>query len=170
MPQLRHRRLSVAILTAIAAPALAGCGGDRTTDRDIAFVGVTEAADLVAGEARLLRDATRGAWVDPRLASDHLAERIPGAVHVPLRDLRNRADELAEYDVLVVYGLTFKDPIALAASKVLLELKTADVYTLEGGLRAWTDAGRPAASGRPVEGEGDVSAGDDPDAEASDGG
>ncbi|MFK7960679.1 MAG: rhodanese-like domain-containing protein [Phycisphaerales bacterium] len=153
MTQPRHLPIFAALFSAIALIGLVGCGGDRTTDRDIAFVGVDSAAELVVGEARLLRDATRGAWVDPRLASDHLSERVPGALHVPLRDLRTRADELESYDVLVVYGLTFKDPIALAASKVLLELGIADVYTLEGGLRAWTDAGRPTASGRPTDEE-----------------
>jgi len=130
--------------------SLAGCS-NRTSDRDIALLGVDDARDVIGGAARADR---RTAWVDPRTASDWLTERIPGALHVPVGTMRDRAAELRAYDVLVIYGRGYKDPVAYAGAKVLGEIGVPDVQVLEGGLTAWTNAGRPVASGSPTPDEG----------------
>ena len=60
---------------------------------------------------------------------------------MPLERLQSDYLELNQYHVLVVYGNDYNDPVAVAASKSLIELGF-EVRTLRGGLRAWTADGR----------------------------
>jgi rhodanese-related sulfurtransferase len=141
---------------AIAALALllllmpaAGCSGS-TSDRDVELLGVGAAREAVAGRARVLSAARRGVWLDPRTTSDWLTERIPGALHVPMAAIRDRGEELRGYDVVVVYGRGFKDAVAYAAAKILVEIGVSEVRVLEGGLTAWKNSDLPVASGSPM--------------------
>lgn len=130
----------------------AGCTS-RTSDRDVQVMGVAAARTAVATPTTRLRRPARAAWVDPRTAGDWLTERIPGSLHVPVGSIRDRAEELRGYDVLVVYGRGYKDPVAYAASKVLVEIGVPRVSVLEGGLTAWIAEGGPVASGTPARDE-----------------
>jgi rhodanese-related sulfurtransferase len=146
-------RAAVAGVATLALAALAGCS-NRTTDRDVELLGVADAREAVVGGRTLLGEDRTGAWIDPRTVGDWLAERIPGALHVPVGEMRDRAPELRGYDVLVVYGRGFKDPVAIAGAKVLRDAGIGEVRVLEGGLTAWRDAGLPVASGSPAPDEG----------------
>jgi rhodanese-related sulfurtransferase len=97
---------------------------------------------LVEGRKKLLglAGATSGAWVDPRGERAYREGHIAGAINLPFQDVASRHEELKGYEILIVYGNTYRDPIAEAMSKRLMELKFKDVRTLRGGLRAWTDA------------------------------
>lgn len=143
----------VGMLAAALAILAAGCSG-RTTDRDVELLGVSDARESVVGARGLFGEDRTGAWIDPRTVDDWLAERIPGALHMPVGRMRDRAEELRAYDVLVVYGRGFKDPLAFAAAKVLRDIGVAEVRVLEGGLTAWLDADLPVASGSPTPDEG----------------
>lgn len=138
-----------ALALALSLPLVGGCSGS-TSDRDVELLGVPAAREAVAGRARALSAARRGAWVDPRTTSDWLTERIPGALHVPMGTIRDRAEELRGYDVVVVYGRGYKDALAYAASKVLVEIGVSEVRVLEGGLTAWQNSDLPVASGSPM--------------------
>ncbi len=159
-PHRPHRRRRLAGCTAVAAAAAAalllpaaGCS-TRTSDRDVQVLGVAAARSAVAAPTTRLRQPARAAWLDPRTAGDWLTERIPGALHVPMGSIRDRAEELRGYDLLVVYGRGYKDPVAFAASKVLVEIGVPQVSVLEGGLTAWINDGGPVASGTPARDEG----------------
>ncbi len=162
-PRRAHRRRPragctrlVAALAALATAAVllpsAGCSS-RTSDRDVQVLGVAAARTAVATPTTRLRRPARAAWVDPRTAGDWLTERIPGSLHVPVGSIRDRAEELRGYDVLVVYGRGYKDPVAYAASKVLVEIGVPRVSVLEGGLTAWIAEDGPVASGTPARDE-----------------
>jgi 3-mercaptopyruvate sulfurtransferase SseA len=131
------------ILAAATISFMTGCMEPRTSDRDVILIDSDEAMTLVEGRRRLLglAGATSGAWVDPRPERAFREGHIAGAINMPFQDVATRHEELRGYDVLIVYGNGFKDPIAYAMTKRLIELRHKDVRTLRGGLRAWTDAG-----------------------------
>lgn len=144
--RVRAIGLGIALLGGLVA---GGCQSS-TSDRDVALVGLEAARGLTGRVEGRLGGIRVGAWVDPRRESDWLTERIPGSIHAPIGSLRSRSDELAGYDVLVVYGDRYKDAIAVAAAKVLAEMGIAEVRLLEGGLQSYADSGLPTASGEPA--------------------
>jgi rhodanese-related sulfurtransferase len=133
----------------VAALAMtSGCFRTTTTDKNLTFISVVEAQEVVAGKKQLLGLAgtAKGVWLDPRTPQEFAAEHIPGAINVPYENLADEFKTLKQYDILVVYGVDYNDPKADAYSKRLIELGHRDVRTLNGGLRAWK------ADGNPVEG------------------
>jgi rhodanese-related sulfurtransferase len=67
---------------------------------------------------------------------------IDGAVHVPLRQLPGRVDEVPEGQVLVVCKVGSRSAQAVA----YLASLGRDVVNLDGGLVDWAGAGRPLVS------------------------
>lgn len=140
---LDRRRALVVAGGGLLAGVLAGCGNKRTSDRDLVLVGAPDAEALASGRRRGLGGRRRTLVVDPRTPLEFADGHVPGAVNVPFERLRTRSDELRGYDVLLVCGETYGDPIALAASKTLIDLGFGDVRTIEGGMRAWKAEGFP---------------------------
>jgi rhodanese-related sulfurtransferase len=133
----------LAIVLAAMLFAGPGCAGVKTSDRSLEFVDPDEAEVLVAGRRKILGGQEEGAvLVDPRPSAAFEARHIPGALSVPYQDLTFLADDLRAFKTLIVYGEGYRDPRAEGMSKSLMELGFADVRTLRGGLRAWTDSGR----------------------------
>jgi rhodanese-related sulfurtransferase len=148
----RRRAAALSLCGAALAAAVAiagGCGAPKTSDKDLAFVDVTDAVELVQPKREFLGGTRRGVWVDPRSGWEFSGGHIAGAVNLPLEKARADYGNLAEYDVVIVYGESYDDPLALAMSKTLIELGLADVRTLRGGLRAWTEDGRPLEKSSP---------------------
>ncbi len=136
------QRLATAI--AVVAVTLAGVGcANTTSDRDLVLVNPIDAQELIQGRTKLLGlgGTTAGAYVDPRSESDYRVGHIPGAISLPFQNVTADHGMLNGFDVLVVYGNDYNDPVAVAASKSLIELGF-EVRTLRGGLRAWTADGR----------------------------
>ncbi len=148
MPTREPLRLSI-LVALVAACALAGCGNPRTSDRDIDFVGVADASEIVATGSGLFGGRSAGTWLDPRSAREFREGHLPGAVHFPIETARERHADLDVYGTIVVYGNDYNDPVAIAMTKTLLELGHSNVHTLRGGIRAWQEAGneleRPAS-------------------------
>jgi rhodanese-related sulfurtransferase len=71
-------------------------------------------------------------------------QHLPGAVHVPLNELRQRAlQEFSKYDQIVVYSGGKDLGAALSAARLLQELGFLDVYHYLGGKEDWLEAGYP---------------------------
>lgn len=149
VPVVAVARCLVLIAVVTGVLALTGCGDPKTSDRDLILMNVDDARELFARGRGGLRIGRSGqaAWIDPRSESEFRAERIPGAIHLPLDRVRDDHRPLREYDVLIVYGDDFNSPRAAALSKTLIELGHGDVRTLRGGLRAWKAAGHSVESG-----------------------
>lgn len=148
-PRLCHRTLILAVIlaTGLVAP---GCGGPKTSDRNISLVNVDDAQQLVKSRGSLLGlGGTRtGAWVDPRTPLAYRAGHIPGAVSLPFQDVAaEHAARLEGFGTLIVYGDDFGSAIATAMSKRLVELGYKDVRTLRGGLRVWQETGNEVELG-----------------------
>ena len=67
---------------------------------------------------------------------------IEGAVHLPLRELTSRLDELPTGRVVVVCKVGGRSAQATA----YLTHQGLDVVNLDGGMVDWADAGRPMVS------------------------
>jgi rhodanese-related sulfurtransferase len=85
------------------------------------------------------------AVVDVRNADEYAAGHLRDAKNIPLADLSNRIGELDKSRVKTVIVVCQN---GARADKAARQLKTAgfeDIYSLEGGMTAWTAAGLPVA-------------------------
>ncbi len=129
---------------------LAGCTETRVSSRDLRYVDVSESTAVVQGKKTLFGLGQKtAAWVDARDRDSYAAGHIPGAIHLPLNEVKADDRRLAGVDVLVVYGNEYHSPIAEAMSKRLMALGFKDVRTLRGGLEAWRNAGNEVETGFP---------------------
>ncbi len=137
----------IAALSITMLAALAACT-KSTSDRDLVYVTPFKAVELMNKPSSLLQRAPVSAWVDPRSPEKYAEGHIPGAINLPFPRMTAEARMvLGKYDQIVVYDTSYDDAIAKAASKRLIELDFKDVYTLEGGLKAWTRDGNPVDTG-----------------------
>lgn len=83
-----------------------------------------------------------GQLVDVRTPGEFAAGAIPGAVNIPLDDLRARAHEITARDVVVHCQVGQRGH---TAARLLAEITDAEVRNLDGGYRTWL-AGRTATS------------------------
>ena len=85
--------------------------------------------------------------LDLRESSEFAAGRVPNALHIPLSQLDARAPELAKFVSRPVIAYCDRGLRSRSAVSVLSKLGFSEVFTLDGGLRAWSDAGMPLEKG-----------------------
>lgn len=81
--------------------------------------------------------------LDVRETNEFTGGKLPGAIHIPLSQLKDRVGELAKMTsrpVIVYCGLGRR---ARGAGAVLANAGFAGIYMLSGGHKAWKDAGLP---------------------------
>ncbi len=66
---------------------------------------------------------------------------IPGAVNIPLDELDDRLDELAEAMQGAIIAVCRTDRRSAMAARLLAEAGARDVHVLRGGMVAWNEAG-----------------------------
>lgn len=81
--------------------------------------------------------------VDVRSATEYASGHIPGAVNVPLDEIENRTGDLCSGRPIVLICQMGQRARMAAA---LLEPCHFDVLVLEGGTKAWKDAGLPVVA------------------------
>lgn len=108
------------------------------TALDMARISVAELHDLLAGEAAPV-------IVDVRSPTAQLVElrRIPGALHLPTRDLGQHLARLPRDRDIVFYCTCPNEASAAQAARLLMNLGYGRVRPLQGGLDAWIEAGYP---------------------------
>ncbi len=91
---------------------------------------------------RLLEHKISILVVDVRDRESYLEAHIPGAVNIPLAELPRKLGELPREKTIVTYCWS---PTCMMSAKAALELahRGYNVQELLGGIKAWTDAGRP---------------------------
>ena len=91
--------------------------------------------------------------LDVRSDSEYAAGHVPGAVHMPFRDIADRHEELAiERDRTVVVYCAH-GPRAAWAGRALRKAGYTDVVYLEGHMSAWESAELPLEVDAPESGE-----------------
>ena len=122
-----------------------------TSDKNMTYVTPFKAVKLMNQPGSMMKRAPVSVWVDPRSPEKYAEGHIPGAINLPFPRMTAEAGlVLGRYDLFVIYDTSYDDTIAKAASKRLIELDFSDVYTLEGGLKAWTRDGNTLETGFPA--------------------
>lgn len=111
----------------------------RRASVPIPAVEPTRARELVERENALI--------IDVREPDEWAEARISGAIHIPLGEIRERANEIPR-DRPVILQCRSGNRSA-GATRTLLELGFPNVHNLEGGISEW------AADGFPLEHGGD---------------
>lgn len=134
---------------ALLCLATAGCDV-KTSDRDLVYLDPPGAVEQLNQRGGMFEKKRHGAWMDPRPPAKYAEGHIKGAINVPLmEEMEVARARLAGYDLVVVYGEGFQDPVAKAATKKLMEVgfKKDSVFVMEGGLRAWQKDGYAVVTG-----------------------
>jgi len=83
------------------------------------------------------------AVVDVRTAEEYAGGHLRDAKSMPLADLGNRIGEIDKAKVKTVIVVDQTGNRAAKAERLLKSAGFADIYSLEGGVAAWTAAGLP---------------------------
>ena len=81
--------------------------------------------------------------LDVRETKEMSGGKLPNAIHIPMSQLSNRSGELAKYVSRPVIAYCERGQRARAATAALAKLGFKDAYHLQGGFKAWKDAGLP---------------------------
>lgn len=98
-----------------------------------------------ANTLKIWLDKGEAVLVDVREPGEHSAERIPGAIHLPLGKVCKSALPEVSRKKLVIHCKVGGRGGA-ACEKLLAEDPNLEIYNLEGGLDAWARAGHAVAS------------------------
>ena len=80
--------------------------------------------------------------IDVLSPDDFEKEHIPGAINIPVAQLRQRAkSDLSTNQRIVVYGENHDETMSSQASTLLEELGFRKVADFDGGINAWKRAG-----------------------------
>jgi rhodanese-related sulfurtransferase len=83
--------------------------------------------------------------LDVRENNELQGGKLPNAVHIPLSELKARGAELAKLTKRPIVVYCARGQRARAAGAALEKQGFADIYQLNGGYRAWKDAGLPVS-------------------------
>jgi rhodanese-related sulfurtransferase len=81
--------------------------------------------------------------LDVRETSEYEGGRLPNAMHVPLSQIESRAAELGKHVARPVIAYCELGNRSRMAGGALAKAGFAEIYHLNGGIRAWRDAGLP---------------------------
>jgi rhodanese-related sulfurtransferase len=98
-------------------------------------VGTADATRLINREDALL--------LDVRETQEYEGGRLPNAVHIPLSQLGSRSGELGKHVHRPVIAYCMSGNRSRGAGNPLARAGFKQVYNLQGGYRAWKDAGLP---------------------------
>jgi rhodanese-related sulfurtransferase len=104
---------------------------------------MSPAKDVGNLEATRLINSANAVLLDVRETKEFEGGRLPKAVHIPLSQLESRGSELARYAGRPVVAYCMSGNRSRMAGRALARHGFTDVYHLQGGYRAWKDAGLP---------------------------
>ena len=81
--------------------------------------------------------------LDVRETAEYEGGRLPNAMHVPLSQIESRAAELGKHVARPVIAYCELGNRSRMAGGALAKAGFAEIYHLNGGIRAWRDAGLP---------------------------
>ena len=91
---------------------------------------------------RLIND-DKAVVLDVRETKEFDGGRLPGAVHIPLSQLKDRMGELDKYKERPVITYCARGQRSRSAGTMLGRAGFTKLFNLTGGLKAWKDAGLP---------------------------
>lgn len=97
--------------------------------------------EITAEEARQKLQSGNAVPIDVRMAFDYAGARIRGAVNLPNMALRARRHEVPGDKELIF--VSEDGELSARVCELALSLGFENVFNLQGGMSAWTDAGFP---------------------------
>ena len=94
-------------------------------------------------EAIQLMNRNNAVLLDVRETNEFTGGKLPNALHIPMSQLAGRAAELAKLTARPVVVYCSLGRRARGAGAELAKAGFGDIYVLQGGLKAWKDAGLP---------------------------
>jgi rhodanese-related sulfurtransferase len=85
--------------------------------------------------------------LDLREGKEYAEGHVPNALNIPLSQLSGRGSELVKLTSRPLIACCDRGNRSRSAGSALSKLGFGEVYTLKGGVRAWTEAGLPLAKG-----------------------
>ncbi len=84
--------------------------------------------------------------VDARSREDYDRSHLPGALSVPVDEVRDYADRLDKSEEIVTYCGSFQCPASTAAAKEFMGLGFKNVLDYKGGIQEWSEKHYPTES------------------------
>jgi rhodanese-related sulfurtransferase len=81
--------------------------------------------------------------LDVREPAEFEGGRLPNAVHIPISQLQSRIGEIAKHKARPVVTYCGSGTRSRSAGAALAKAGFTEIYNLNGGYRAWKDAGLP---------------------------
>jgi rhodanese-related sulfurtransferase len=107
----------------------------------VAKAGMNEADSISPKQASEMYAEKKAVIVDVREESEWNEQHIPGAIHIPLAQLNERLPELKQYKDSPVITQCRTGRRSAQALDVLKSAGFSKVYNIDGGIKAWDDAG-----------------------------
>lgn len=92
-------------------------------------------------EVSTLTAEKKAVIIDVREDDEWQAEHIAGAIHIPLQQINQRLPELSTYKDSTVITQCRSGKRSLKALELLKTAGFNNVYSLDGGIQAWTEQG-----------------------------
>lgn len=88
--------------------------------------------------------------LDVRTAEDFIGQQhhIAGATNIPVEELPDRVDELADYLERPIAIICRTEQRSIKAAKLLVQKGFADVHVVKGGMSDWNQKGYPVTQGK----------------------
>ena len=112
---------------------LMGCAAAKADVGEIESLSPKEASAMYTGQKAVI--------VDVREDSEWKEQHIPGAIHIPLAQLKGRLSELKQYQNSPVITQCKSGRRSAQALEVLKSAGFSKVYNMDGGIMAWDKAG-----------------------------
>ncbi|MCC6680263.1 MAG: rhodanese-like domain-containing protein [Phycisphaeraceae bacterium] len=120
----------------LPAVALPGCPSQRkTSDKDLSIINRTLLNAMMQDE----KTKDKLLVIDVRKPAPYAEGHIPGAINIPMIELKKDDPRLAEAKNIVVYGDGKPDDLlSAAAGKKLVAFGYVNVFDFRGGMEEWT--------------------------------
>jgi rhodanese-related sulfurtransferase len=104
---------------------------------------ISGTADIGTLQVTQLINNEKAVTLDVRETKEFTDGKLPGAIHIPLSQLKSRLGELDKYKERPVIAYCARGQKSRAAGAALGRAGFTKLFNLAGGHKAWKDAGLP---------------------------
>ena len=104
---------------------------------------ISGATDVTVNQLTRLINDEKAVPLDVREAKEFVDGKVPGAVHIPSSQLKDRLGELEKFKQRPVIVYCARGQRSQSAAATLGRAGFTKLHNLHGGLKSWRDAGLP---------------------------
>ena len=99
--------------------------------------------DVTVNQLTRMVNTDKAVVVDVREQKEFVDGKVPGAIHIPLSQLKDRVAELDRFKDRPVIAYDARGQRGPSAAAALSRAGFKNLHALHGGFKAWRDAGLP---------------------------